>query len=100
VGPLDDNLSDDLVFAPQLVFRHRQSTFGFADQSGGGAPSLKSGASLLEKRLLPLLEHRRVDTHGLADLGYRAALEQMQAQDAHFVGRTVVTAGSSRSACR
>ena len=87
------DLGDDLVLAPQLVFQGRHFTFGFAGQPGGRAVAFKSGATLLEKRLLPLVEHRRVDVFGLADLGNRAALEQMQAQNTHLIRRAVVTAG-------
>ncbi len=87
------DLGDDLVLAPQPVFQRRHFTFGFAGQPGGGAAAFKSGATLLEKRLLPLVEHRRVDVFGLADLGNRAAFKQMQSEDAHFIRWAVVTAG-------
>ena len=78
------HLGNALVLAPQLVFQGRHFMFGFSGQPGGGAAAFKNGATLLEKRLLPLVKHRRVDVFGLADLGNLAALKQMQAQDTHL----------------
>jgi len=60
--------------------------------SGGGLPAFKSGGSLFEKRLLPLVKERRVDALALAEFGDRSVFEQMQAQDAHLVGGAVLTA--------
>jgi hypothetical protein len=64
------------------------------DNSGGGASALKSGASLLEKGLLPLVKERWVNLVLVAHVTHRHVLDQMFSQDVHLLFGGEVTSGS------
>ncbi len=57
-------------FAPQS----QELTLLVPNNSGGGAPGFKSGASFLEKCLLPLVKERRLNVVLVAHIAHRHTL--------------------------
>ena len=82
-----------LVAHRQLAFEGGQFTLGLPNSSGRGSAALKGGGSLFEKGFLPLVKERRRDAVPVAEVADGRALDEVFAQDVHFLFGGVVAAG-------
>lgn len=86
-------LGEGFVAHRQLAFEGGQFTLGLPNTSGRGPTALKGGGSLFEKGFLPLVKERRRDAVLVAEVADGCALDEVLAQDVHFLFGAVVAAG-------
>ena len=69
-----------------------QFTLALPNTSGRGPTALKGGGSLFEKGFLPLVKERWRDAVLVAEVADGCALDEVLAQDVHFLFGAVVAA--------
>jgi hypothetical protein len=75
----------------QIAFQALKLALLMLDNSGWEESAVKSGASLLEKGLLPLVKERLVNVVLVAHAAHRHVLDQIFSQYAHLLFGGAVT---------